>query len=134
MKVDGSCLCGFVTYRTDVDEHSVTICNCTDCQTHSGSAFRVTVQSEESSFQLDSGELKVFVKIAQSGNKRALAFCVVCGTPIYSKSADGKSGFFGLRVGPLRQRGSLIPSTQIWGRSAQSWTDKISEIPKFDFE
>ena len=134
MKVDGSCLCGLVTYQADVDEHSVTICNCTDCQTHSGSAFRVTVRTEENSFQLLSGELKVFVKIAQSGNKRALAFCPVCGTPIYSKSADGKSGFFGLRVGPLRQRESLIPSTQIWGRSAQSWTDKISEIPKFDTE
>jgi hypothetical protein len=112
----------------------VTICNCTDCQTHSGSAFRVTVRAEENGFHLLSGELKVFVKIAQSGNKRGLAFCPVCGTPIYSKSVDGRSGFFGLRVGPLRQRESLVPSTQIWRRSAQSWTDKISEIPKFDSE
>jgi hypothetical protein len=134
MKVDGSCLCGIVTYQADVDEHSVTICNCTDCQTHSGSAFRVTVRTEEDSFQLLSGELKVFVKTARSGNKRSLAFCPVCGTPIYSKPADGRFGFFGLRVGPLRQRGSLIPSTQIWARSAQSWTDKINEIPKLDTE
>ncbi|HUQ35589.1 MAG TPA: GFA family protein [Aestuariivirga sp.] len=134
MKVEGSCLCGIVTYQADVDEYSVTICNCTDCQTHSGSAFRVTVPTEENSFQLLSGEPKVFVKIAQSGNRRALAFCPVCGTPIYSKSADGQAGLIGLRVGPLRQRGSLVPSTQIWGRSAQSWTDKISEIPKFDSE
>ena len=134
MKVDGQCLCGFLTYEADVDETSVTICNCTDCQTHSGSAFRVTVPAQEDTFKLLSGEPKIYVKVAQSGNKRALAFCPECGTPIYSRSADGKRGFFGLRVGALRQRGLLIPSEQIWGRSAQRWTENISAIAKSDSE
>ena len=134
MKVDGQCLCGFLTYEADVDESSVTICNCTDCQTHSGSAFRVTVPAQENTFKFLSGAPKVFVKVARSGNKRALAFCPECGTPVYSRSADGKPGFFGLRVGALRQRGLLIPSEQIWCQSAQSWTENISAIAKSDSE
>ena len=134
MRVDGRCLCGFLTYEADVDQSSVTICNCTDCQTHSGSAFRVTVPAQENSFKLLSGEPKIYIKVAQSGNKRALAFCPECGTPVYSRSANGMPGFFGLRVGALRQRDLLVPSKQIWCRSAQRWTDKISAIPKTESE
>ena len=134
MKVDGRCLCGYLIYEAKVDEGSVTICNCTDCQTHSGSAFRVTVPAIDKTFKFLSGQPKTYVKTSASGNTRALAFCPECGTPVYSKPGDGKVGFFGLRVGPLRQRDSLIPSQQIWCRSAQSWTEDIGKIAKSEME
>jgi hypothetical protein len=134
MKVDGRCLCGFLLYEAEVDENSVIICNCTDCQIHSGSAFRVTVPAADHTFKFLSGQPKTYVKTSQSGNTRALAFCPECGTPVYSKPGDGTSGFFGLRVGPLRQRDTLIPKEQIWCRSAQSWTDKIAGITRLETE
>ena len=43
MKVDGHCLCGYLSYEAEVDQNLVEICNCTDCQVLSGSAFRVNV-------------------------------------------------------------------------------------------
>ena len=134
MKVDGRCLCGFLLYEADVDENSVTICNCTDCQIQSGSAFRVTVPAIAETFKFLSGKPKTYVKTSESGNIRALAFCPECGTPVYSKPGDGKAGFFGLRVGPLRQRPSLIPAKQIWCRSAQSWIGSIKAISKLETE
>ena len=134
MKVEGRCLCGFLCYEAEVDERSVTICNCTDCQIHSGSAFRVTVPAIEKTFKFLSGQPTSYVKTSESGNTRALAFCPKCGTPVYSKPGDGKVGFFGLRIGPLRQRDSLIPAKQIWCRSAQSWTDDIGAITKSERE
>ncbi len=134
MKVDGCCLCGYLSYEADVDPDLVLICHCSDCQTLSGSAFRVTVPVIEGSFRFLSGEPKTYVKTAASGNKRALAFCPECGTSIYSKPADGKSDYFGLRVGPLRQRDSLTPRAQYWLRSAQSWIIDIDELPKFEAE
>ena len=134
MKVDGRCLCGFLLYEADVDETSVTICNCTDCQIHSGSAFRVTVPAKAQTLKFLSGKPKTYVKTSESGNTRALGFCPECGTPIFSKPGDGKVGFFGLRVGPLRQRDSLIPVVQIWCRSAQSWTGNIKAISKSEIE
>ena len=46
MKVDGRCHCGFLSYVAEVDPEQVEICHCTDCQTLSGSAFRVVVPAE----------------------------------------------------------------------------------------
>jgi len=131
MKVDGRCLCGYLSYEAEVDPESVVICSCPDCQVLSGSAFRVTVPVT-GMFRFLSGEPKTYVKVADSGNRRALAFCPECGTSVYSRPADGTEGYFGLRVGSLRQRGSLVPHAQYWRRSAQGWIDHISGLPAFD--
>jgi hypothetical protein len=133
MKVDGSCLCGYLSYEAEVDENLVEICNCKDCQVLSGSAFRVSVPVIDGMFRFLAGEPKTYVKTAESGNRRILAFCPECGTSVYSRPADG-AGFFGLRVGSLSQRASLVPRAQYWHRSAQHWTDNIGDIPKFDTE
>lgn len=131
MKVDGSCLCGYLTFEAEVDPKSTLICNCTDCRTLSGSAFRVTVEVTEGSFRFLSGAPKTYVKVADSGTKRALAFCPECGTSIYTAPVN-EPGFFGLRVGSLRQRASLVPRVQYWCHSAQPWIDHIGDIRKFD--
>ena len=43
MKVEGACLCGYIAIEGEVDPDKVTVCHCTDCQTSSGSAFRVSI-------------------------------------------------------------------------------------------
>jgi hypothetical protein len=131
MKVDGSCHCGRITFEAEVDPGKVMICHCTDCQTLSGTAFRTVVPATEGTFRLLSGELKIYVKVAESGNERQQAFCGDCGTPIYSAPNGGK-GMMGLRVGALRQRGALVPSRQIWYRSAQNWLGALTAIPRGD--
>lgn len=50
MKVDGQCHCGAIAYEAEVQEVSITICHCTDCQTHSGSAFRANIFAPATSF------------------------------------------------------------------------------------
>lgn len=132
MKVDGRCLCGYLSYEAEVDETRVEICNCTDCQALSGSAFRVNVPVIDGMFRFLSGEPKTYVKTAENGNRRILAFCPECGSSIYSKPADGRTGFFGLRVGSLRQRALLVPRAQYWHRSAQRWTHSIGDMKTFE--
>ena len=39
MKVHGSCHCGRITYEATIDPEKVSLCNCTDCQVFTGSAF-----------------------------------------------------------------------------------------------
>ena len=84
MKVEGNCHCGQITFEAEIDPDAVRICHCTDCQTLTGSAYRVNVQTPAASFRLRSGTPKVYIKTAESGNKRAHAFCPNCGTPIYA--------------------------------------------------
>jgi hypothetical protein len=43
MNIDGQCHCGLVAYQADIDPDQVSICHCTDCQTLTGSPYRVTV-------------------------------------------------------------------------------------------
>ena len=100
MKVDGKCLCGFLQYEAEVDAESTLICHCRDCQTLAGSAFRTSVEVVDG-VRFLMGTPKQYVKVADSGNKRVLGFCPECGSSVYSKPEEGKTGFFGLRVGSL---------------------------------
>jgi hypothetical protein len=84
MKVTGGCHCGSISFEAEIDPAQVRICHCTDCQTLTGTAFRTTVLSLPGTFILRSGTPKIYIKTAESGNKRAHAFYPECGTPIYS--------------------------------------------------
>ncbi|HUE46059.1 MAG TPA: GFA family protein [Aestuariivirgaceae bacterium] len=134
MRIDGQCHCGFITYEAEIDPEQVEICHCTDCQTLSGTAFRTVVSAKGESFRLLSGQPTVYVKTAESGNKRRQAFCPECGTSIYSSAAEDDPRFFGIRVGTIRQRDSLPPKTQYWSRSAQRWLAGLTSIPHVERE
>lgn len=131
MKIDGSCHCGYITYEATIDPEHVGICHCTDCQTLSGSAFRTFVLAPKEGFRLLAGRPKVYVKTSASGVKRTQAFCPECGTPIYS-AAPNDPQIFSIRAGTARQRNALIPKSQIWYRSAQSWLVDLGSIHHFD--
>jgi hypothetical protein len=129
MKIDGSCHCGNITYTAEVDPDKVGICHCTDCQTLSGSAFRVSVPATKEAFSLR-GKPKIYVKTAESGAKRAQAFCAECGTAIYATSAT-EPQVFNIRVGTARQRTELRPKTQGWCRSALDWVMDLHSLRQF---
>lgn len=130
MKVEGGCHCGQVTFRADVDPEQVEICHCTDCQTLSGSAYRTIAPAREGTFELLSGKLKLYPKTADDGSVRVQSFCPECGSPIYSSPPAGTPGYFGIRVGSIKQRNQLVPKNQYWVRSAQSWTQDLSKMSK----
>ena len=43
MNIDGSCHCGFITFRAEADPEKTRVCHCTDCQALTGTAFRTVV-------------------------------------------------------------------------------------------
>ena len=114
MNVDGTCLCGQIKFEADIDPKTTTICHCTDCQINSGTAFGYVVGAVDNSFKVLRGELSFYIKIADSGAKRELAFCGKCGTRICARPVKKQSGFFGLRVGTIRQRRGLQSKRQVW--------------------
>jgi hypothetical protein len=130
MKIQGGCHCGAITYEAEIDPNNVSICHCTDCQTLSGSAYRTNVRATRDTFKLLTGQPKIYIKTAESGNKRAQAFCPECGSPIYATSQTDPQ-VYGLRVGTIRQRAELRPKTQGWYRSALDWTNDLSSMKQF---
>ncbi len=130
MKVTGHCHCGAVSFEAEIDPAQVRVCHCTDCQRMSGSAFRYNVNSLPGTFALKSGAPKRYLKTAESGNKRAQAFCPECGTHVYASDAVDSPQSVGLRVGTLDQRAELRPSRQIWVRSALPWSMDLTGLPR----
>jgi len=131
MRIDGGCSCGAITIEGEADPERTQVCHCTDCQTGTGSAFRVSIPVPGATFKM-TGKPAVYVKTtAESGNPRAQAFCAICGSPIYSTSpGDGVQQAYMVRVGILRQRDQLMPRRQNWFRSAREWVTKLDGVPK----
>ena len=133
MKIQGSCFCGAVTIEGEADPAMVSVCHCADCQSGSGTAFRVSVPVSGATFKL-TGTPAVYVKTtADSGNPRAQAFCPTCGSPLYSTApGEGQQAMYIVRVGILKQREQLTPKRQIWWRSARDWVTGLDGIRKVE--
>jgi hypothetical protein len=131
MRIDGSCACGTITLEGEADPADVSICHCTDCQTGTGSAFRVSVLVRGASFKM-TGQPTNYLKLtADSGTPRIQAFCPCCGSPIYSTTpGDGQQDAYRVRVGILRQRREFVPKRQNWFRSALPGIDGVGTIAK----
>jgi len=131
MRIDGGCHCGFITIEGEADPDKTAICHCTDCQTGTGSAFRVSVPVSGAVFSM-TGEPTTYLKTtAESGNPRVQAFCPRCGSPIYSTSpGEGVQPSYMVRVGILRQRDQFVPKRQNWFRSAQAWVTGLGAVHK----
>ena len=113
-------------YEAHIDAEKVGICHCSDCQRLTGSAF-VFVPVARERIRL-TGELRVYVKTAQSGNRRAQAFCATCGTRIYA-SPERDPQVLNLRVGTIDERAQLRPWIQLWCRSALPWVNELGAMP-----
>ena len=77
------------------------------------------------------GKPTIYFKTADSGKQRAHAFCPTCGSPIYSAAVDNTQPY-SLRVGGLEQRIELLPTKQIWCKSALPWTMELSKVPQVE--
>lgn len=128
MKIDGQCHCGAIAYSAEVDPEKASICHCTDCQRLSGSPFRASAPVRIEDFRLVSGSPKIYVKVADSGARRAQAFCGECGAPIYASDAESPTVLF-LRLGAVRQRAEIPPRRQIWCSSAMPWALDVRDLP-----
>ena len=131
MRIDGGCSCGAIKIEGEADPEKTQVCHCTDCQTGTGSAFRVSTPVPGATFRM-TGQPTNYVKTtAESGNPRVQAFCPQCGSSIYSTTpGDGVQASYMVRVGILRQRDQLLPQRQNWFRSSRSWVTDLAAIPK----
>jgi hypothetical protein len=133
VKVTGQCHCGSIAYEAEVDPNTIRVCHCTDCQRLTGTAFRAGIASLPDTFVLKRGMPKIYIKTAESGNKRAHAFCPDCGTPLYSTSPEPNPRSYGLRVGGIDQRAQFAPpARQIWCRSALPWSMDLQEVERVE--
>ncbi len=131
MKVEGACHCGYITIEGEADPEKTQVCHCTDCQTGTGSAFRVSVPIPGATFRMSGAPTSYLKTTADSGKPRLQAFCPRCGSPIYSTTpGEGQQPSYMVRVGILRQRKEFVPRRQNWFRSALPWLPQLGAIER----
>ena len=122
MKVTGACHCGAITIEGEADPEKVTVCHCTDCQTGTGSAFRVSVPIPGTVFKMKGRPTNYVKTSADSGNPRVQAFCGQCGSPIFSALVE-PAGVLAVKAGTLDDRSAVTPTVEVWCDHKQPWVD-----------
>ena len=95
----GGCLCGAVRYELISVPERLYACHCKECQRQSESAFGMTLLSTENGPKV-SGELQMFERISDGGNRVKAYFCPNCGVRIYGNPRYVK-GIFSLKPDEL---------------------------------
>ena len=120
-KLDGSCLCGKVTYSCAAEPMAVGTCHCTDCQRQTGTTFSVLVGVPRDALKVEGDSLaSVQTTGTDSGAKVARNFCRECGSPIVSYG-DGMPELAFIKAGTLNDTSWLDPQMHVWCESAQPW-------------
>lgn len=127
MKINGACHCGAISFTAEIDPAGVVACHCADCQVMSGSPFRAIVMAPMDTFKLN-GEPSRYVKVADSGNRRAQMFCPTCGTPLFGMAPENATAVM-IRLGCVAERAQLKPARQIWTHSALPWLNELDAVP-----
>ncbi|KIZ43430.1 MULTISPECIES: GFA family protein [Rhodopseudomonas] len=128
MEIDGQCHCGRISFVATIDPQLVSVCHCTDCQTFSSSAFRISVRTNRANVRI-TGTPKAYAKTADSGAVRLQHFCPECGTPVFNSGPDPEAGDWVIRWGSIRQRRQLSPTRQIWCQSVLPWLGDFDHLP-----
>jgi len=116
----GGCECGAIRYRIGSEPVAIYACHCTICQTQSGSAFGMAMRVPKEHFHLTKGELKTFVRTAESGQTFTNSFCADCGTRIHHRP-DRFPDQISLKSGTLDDTSWVKPSHHLFMRSAVPW-------------
>src|SRR4051812_29336440 len=119
-RLDGSCLCGKVTYRCEADPVATAVCHCTECQRQTGTSFSLVVAVPRDALVVEGDSLSSYTTVGtDSGQPVERRFCCECGSPIVSVPEGGPLVF--IKAGTLNDRSWLEPQVQVWCDSAQPW-------------
>ena len=121
MEKQGSCQCGQVKYQIYGEPIILYRCHCTECQKQAGSGFGMSMWVRNKDFKISEGNLKQFIRTADSGGKIECFFCRVCGVRIYTKPLGLNSEHIVLKPGTLDKTSDFKPSADIWLKSKPEW-------------
>jgi hypothetical protein len=130
-KLDGSCLCGQVTYSCDAEPIVTAVCHCRDCQRQTSSAFSILVAVPADAFELRGATVSSYVTVGEdTGQETERRFCTACGSPIVSVPA-APPGIVYIKAGTLDDVSWLEPQASVWCDSAQPWVPIDEGHPHF---
>ena len=120
LPLTGGCSCGAIRYEVGSFPLLLYTCNCTDCQTASGSAFALNMPVLARDFHILQGEPRRWSHRSPRGVEVTSRFCGDCGARLYGERA-GRDQIVNLRAGTLDDTTWLAPAAHMFMKSAQPW-------------
>jgi hypothetical protein len=120
LPLTGGCSCGAIRYEITSFPLLLYSCNCSNCQTASGSAFALNMPVATTSLRIVKGEPKGWRHLSPSGVPVISWFCADCAARLYGERS-GRPDTMNLRAGTLDDTGWLVPVAHMFMTSAQSW-------------
>jgi hypothetical protein len=127
-KYSGQCLCGEVTYSSNIEPVFAGNCHCKDCQRSSGGAYVPAMVFPEKDVII-SGEVKYFESKADSGDTHQRGFCPNCGSQLFGRFSN-MPGMVGIKAGTLNDTSNYVPMLDFYVKSTPHWNFMSPEIPK----
>jgi hypothetical protein len=126
LRLQGSCLCGFVTYDVaDAFEYSL-ICHCSRCRRATGSASKPFAGIPAQALNLAEP-----ARLLRYGDGESFdARCSRCGSLLYSMIQERQ--YVHVTLGTLTDIPSIQPSAHIFVGSKAEWESICDDLPQFE--
>lgn len=126
--LQGSCLCGAVTYESGELIAPIVNCHCETCRKAHGAAFSSVGRVNRDEFRWTSGEEKL--RHFESSPGKLRHFCAECGSHLMAERINQPAVL--LRLGCLDSDPGSRPEIHIWTSDAAVWFEIHDELPQYE--
>ncbi|HXL66874.1 MAG TPA: GFA family protein [Xanthobacteraceae bacterium] len=123
-----SCACAKLRVTVTGEPARVGICNCTQCQRRTGTAFAVGAFFPKGQISAIEGAHKTFRRSSDSGRHLDYHFCPECGSSVFW-NLDAAPELTAVAVGCFTDPAFPAPTRAIWAVHKLHWVDFPSGIP-----
>lgn len=128
--MQGSCLCGKVTFEVTEPFSRVSFCHCTTCKAISGGVGSATGRVPTDAIRILTG--RELITTYQPGEGTAKSFCSVCGANLFGTGWPD-SEVTGVRLPTLDEPYEGKPDMHIYVRSVAAWETLPDDgLPRYD--
>jgi hypothetical protein len=125
--IEGSCLCGEVTYTLKSDLLFLYHCHCEECRKFSGSSSATNATVVRADLEISDPNQKLKRYALKAGSRY---FCADCGSPIYSSADDGE--FPAIHCGSIKNPPNKVVDANLWVSEKCPWTEIDPGLQNFD--
>jgi hypothetical protein len=128
INVDGSCLCGAVTFEVKPPTSKFVHCHCARCRKATGASYATNIYVEPHQLTWLSGRDSVERFDLATAQSFAKWFCRTCGCPLPRLSRSGKTVV--IPAGSLDKAPVDHPKAHIFWGSRASWVCVQDDLPR----
>lgn len=124
-----ACACGQLRAVCGGDPMRVALCNCTQCQRRTGSAFGVNCYFPRTQVRME-GEAKRFTRSSDATREVHISFCPTCGSTVFW-DLPMRPEVVGIAVGAFADPDFPAPHAVAWAENKHHWVLLPEGVPVY---